>query len=323
MLSLSKFGKLGMKANAETPRTNLHVSVGDTVWMLYRNATEAARIRKSGHGEPWRHSYRVVAVQDYTAKLEPLHGSMEVSNWQPLHKLSKSPPKFVDHDFDIATEESGLTLAPGVEKSEPLRAPRSNWLESPEYAEAPPDDDGLYEVEDIIKAYKLKGTWYVTVKWKGWCDTTEEPRRAILEDAGSDVKRWVRQACAAYTRGDHEIAAGGNDEISSDSDEGEVVDDAKESMANVFMIDSAIRGMISPAQLRDNYGTLAESATIDGVVPSSLCHIEANTGKLGSGWHGSGLYRLADLRKLSNPFISRLQTSSMMCRRLTYYRSYI
>ena len=173
------------------------IEVGDTVWMLYQNKEAAARIRKSGHGDPWRHRYRVVAINDFTAKLTALDGAPEVSSWQPLHKITKSPPQLVEDEYGVIVDGSGRTMAPGCRPLALEYAPTHNPLANPEFVGQPPDDDGNYEVQDVIGAIKRGKHWYVKVKWQGWAEPTEERRVDILDGCGSDVKQMVRKACAA------------------------------------------------------------------------------------------------------------------------------
>ena len=55
---------------ASTPGNNKYV------WLLYGSVENAARIRKSGHGAPWRHKYKVLEVKPHAVRLEiPKDGS--------------------------------------------------------------------------------------------------------------------------------------------------------------------------------------------------------------------------------------------------------
>ena len=226
-----------LKANATVPELSINIHVGDTVFMLYRNKEEAARIRKSGQGNPWRHTYRVIALKDYSVQLAPLDGSPALlgSGWQPLHKVSKSPPEFIDDRFDYVFDAFGLTFAPGQVADPVDEIPPANPFDTPELDGAPPDDDGHYEVEEIIKAEKRGGRWNLLVKWRGWSEANWEPRKEFLEECGEDVRKMARQAVAAAVlkhRG-HTIMDG---ESSSEEEDPDVNDDSSPALAGSFLI---------------------------------------------------------------------------------------
>ena len=203
-------------------------AVGDTVWMVYYNWEKAAMIRKSGQGNPWRHSYKIVAIKDYTVKLKALDGAPEVASWQPLHKVSKSPPLFVDDEFKVLVDAAGRTLAPGAPLPPLTYVPQLNPLDDPEVDGAPPDQDGNYEVEDVLSAVKRGNAWHVLVKWKGWRRPTEERRTVILANSGKDVKRMVERACASVRLGNRATIVGelNNDDDSDSEPEAEEEDEA-------------------------------------------------------------------------------------------------
>ena len=183
------------KANALIPKISLDIQEGDVVYLLYHNHAEAARIRKSGHGNHWRHRYRVLAVRDYSVKLEAMEGSPALDSWQPIHKVSKSPPELIDDACSVATDAYGCIWAPHQQPPPVLL--RTQLFGDPEREGPPPDADGHYEVETIVKAYKSGKRWKVLVKWAGYTELTEEPRSEILQGCTPLVKQLIREACAA------------------------------------------------------------------------------------------------------------------------------
>ena len=175
------------------PETELEVKEGDIVYVLKGSHTEAARIRKSGQGAYWRHRYKVLALTDYGVKVEPIEGSPVISQWQPLHKVSKSPVLLNDEDYQHAAAASGLVYAPGY-RAEPRRRIRANDPFSQEEDGPPPDQDGMYEIDDILSAQKVKNRWLLEVKWAGYAETTWEPRAELLRSATPRVANLVKHA---------------------------------------------------------------------------------------------------------------------------------
>ena len=100
-----------LKGTEQQPENSISVQVGDVVWLLHRNEAIAKRIRKSSKGQPWRHRYKVVAVNEFGVKVEPLPGSPKVMEWQPLHKVSTAQPEYYDDDFTYESTPEGLELA--------------------------------------------------------------------------------------------------------------------------------------------------------------------------------------------------------------------
>ena len=204
---------------------SIEVSVGDVVYLVYHNHTEAARIRKSGHGNHWRHRYKVVGLKGYAVKLESIDGSPPLDSWQPLHKVSKSPPTLIDDAYSVASDAYGCVYAPGAKAVSDVIT--THPLGGTEVNGPPPLQDGRYEVESIIKAYKVGQRWRVLVKWEGYVQPTEESRADILQDCSPLVRQWIREACAAAILSRHgptmESAIDGDDEL-GDGDEMEETD---------------------------------------------------------------------------------------------------
>ena len=228
-----------LKAEQAAPPTTKPLEVGATVWMLFRNKEHARRIRKSGGGDPWRHRYRIDAINDYTAKLTALDGAPEVSSWQPLHKISSSPPVFIDDEYRVAVDATGRLRVPDAMPDALDYAPRTSPFASLEQVGAPPHDDGTYDVEDILGATKRGGVWYVTVKWAGWRMPTEERRKDLLENAGEDVQRDVRKAVASARLGNrHTVVADDSDEADLEAAEDE--DDVPQTLQSSFLLDAIL-----------------------------------------------------------------------------------
>ena len=175
-----------LKKAEHQPTNSISVQVGDVVWLLHRDETTAKRLRKSGKGQPWRHRYKVIAVNDFGVKVEPLPGSPKVMEWQPLHKVSTAQPEYYDADYTYELTPEGLELGSGIQREAP-EAERRTPFESPESAGPPPDADGTYEIEEIVRATRRGRTWYIEIKWVGWTETTEETKAWLLANATPTV----------------------------------------------------------------------------------------------------------------------------------------
>ena len=56
-----------------------------------------------------------------------------------------------------------------------------------------PDEAGQQEVETLTQAYKAKGRWYITVKWKHCAQTTDEPRTHLLRNCTADIRKEINR----------------------------------------------------------------------------------------------------------------------------------
>jgi len=222
-----------IKHNARICQTE-QFKEGDVVYLTYHNAVEAARIRKSGHGSHWRHRYQVVAVKEFAIKLEALEGSPPLDSWQPMHKVSKSPPEIVDHSCSLLLDGFGGIYAPGFTRKSPKV--ESHPLGGSETVGPPPDEDGYYEVETVLSAYKVGKRWMIRIKWEGYTQPTDEPRVEILRNCTPEVRRAIRHACATAILGngpDH----GQEDALEADESDDDVDEAIEEdSLSQNFVV---------------------------------------------------------------------------------------
>ena len=183
-----------LKRKQAVPENELTVEVGDVVYALHGNKDQARRTRKSGRGIHWRYRYKVIAVQNFSVKLEAIDNSPELPGWQPLHKISKSPTELNDDHYSHIVDPSGLKYAPDYKPGKQFRQARTPF----EFEEegAPPDEDGYYRAESILKAKKCGNRWMVLVKWEGWAEPTWEYKSDLLKSAGKDVQTEVKHAIA-------------------------------------------------------------------------------------------------------------------------------
>ena len=177
-------------------RRDLHVVVGDHIWLLHGSHDSAKFQRRHGHGSPWRHMYEVLDVTMYGVKVKPLHDAPRVSEWQPKHKVFLAPPRFNDDDFTYDIDaHTGLAIAPGTSQPEPKV--QTDIPLAPLQTEGPPaDKDGEYEVESVLSAVKRSGRWYLTIKWVGYSETTEETRTWLKQAASPAVVAMAEEAIA-------------------------------------------------------------------------------------------------------------------------------
>ena len=169
-------------------------------------------------------------MNSFSVKVKPVGNSPRVSEWQPLHKVSKSPMVFNDDDYAITIDNYGCVYVPGSEPSVQYRRNPDNPLEPPERVDAPTWAPGaIYEVEKILKAEKRKGVWWILVKWEGWTEPTEERRKDLLQDCTKEVRRLVLEACAHAVTRQRSVRIEDDEEFtysaSSDDDESETTKD--------------------------------------------------------------------------------------------------
>ncbi|NCF78216.1 MAG: NUDIX domain-containing protein [Proteobacteria bacterium] len=140
--------------------------------------------------------YEVLDVTMYGVKVKPLDNAPRVSEWQPKHKVFLAPPRFNDDDFmyDIDAH-TGLAIAPGASHPE-ARVQADVPLAPLQVAGPPADKDGEYEVESVLSAVKRSGRWYLTIKWVGYAETTEETRTWLKQAASPTVVAMAEEAIA-------------------------------------------------------------------------------------------------------------------------------
>ena len=200
------------------------IAPGDIVWLQYRNREHARRLMKAG-GQPWKHPYRVEALSNSGAKLIPIKGSPLVMHWQPIHRLTKSPPRFHDELPLYELDSTGLSLAPFYETPELREHLAANPLDG-HVKEGAPNPDGTYSIERIVSAKwdKAVNDYMIKIKWKGYTEPTGETRTFLLNPdncSDEDIHRQVRDAIrrARRSNGVSLNNEHSDEEITDDSDE--------------------------------------------------------------------------------------------------------
>lgn len=153
---------------------------------------EAEQLRKHGHGEPWKHRYRVLEVRPHAVRLEvPKDGSVPaISEWQLIRRCEPSPARLEEPaDTDPKLTEDGIPVHGTTTDTEDIPAD-------------PDDPDQVYEIERILSAKKEGGRYMILVKWTGYADATYVPRKQLLEDC--EDPEIVKQVADAVER--HRLA---------------------------------------------------------------------------------------------------------------------
>ena len=83
------------RQHAEKDHRAGQIKAGGWVRIIRGSAQEAAYLRKHGHGEPWKHRYRVREVRPHAVLLEvPKDGSVPViSEWQLIRRCEPAPSR--------------------------------------------------------------------------------------------------------------------------------------------------------------------------------------------------------------------------------------
>ena len=155
-------------------------------------------LRKHGHGEPWKHKYRVKEVRRHAVLLEvPKDGSVPaISEWQLIRRCEPAPP-----DGHGPREDDPRLTELGV----PVPGSGGEQLDPGEY----------YEIERILRAVKLGGKYKLLVKWKGHADATWEPRAHILNETNNpELLKEIEDAVQRYRE---EVHAPENDDDDADT----------------------------------------------------------------------------------------------------------
>ena len=261
-----------IRAQEKTPGTSVFIEVGDEVWIQTGGPEAARRLRKSGRGSPWRHRYRVVAVNDFSVKVEPLDGSPRIMEWQALHRVSKSPSDFNDLDYPARSDVRGRALLPATPEESadaPVEAlgPES-LLERPS-EERPPAIDGndYYSVDRVLSARREGRRWYYIVKWTGWASPTEEPQARFFSTCTAEVRAEAEEAKARALLEEGGVSYDDadtvreNDETAFQGDDhhGEIVDprQSERAAAETFVVQTLTLESQQPRQPQNLEGTPA------------------------------------------------------------------
>jgi hypothetical protein len=133
------------------------------VWLLYGSRENAARIRKSGHGAPWRHKYKVLEVKPHAVRLEvPRDRSVPiVQEWQPMRRVAvaRADEHDTSPDDPIPTDSGYAVRLPGADPDT-----GSGDLSD--------DDDTAYEIDHVVRAERCGTKYKIWVKWKNYAAPT-------------------------------------------------------------------------------------------------------------------------------------------------------
>ena len=223
------------------------VSPGDRIWLKYSDAERSRYIRKHGHGKPWRHSYIVLEVKPHAVKLEvPKDGSVpDVLRWQSLRKCSKAPLHFHDDDMPLpmVDERERMFVPPDREDVGDAAASPNDPVGGAPPPPADRDHDWTtwtpstrYEIEEVLEARRRGGGWTLTVKWKGYVQTTDEAESRVVRDihGDPDLLRQIEECKRRYRAAHPEATVPSRprdavqDELLDDDDDQRAGDDAEE-----------------------------------------------------------------------------------------------
>ena len=148
------------------------------VRLLYGGKQKAAYTRKHGHGNAWKHRYKVLRVRPHSVLLEvPKDGSVpDVTPWQLIRLCEPAPADEVHpHPDDPRMTESGFPCPPAVTGGTAAADQPAAW-----------DPDEVFDIDKIVSAEKVSGRWQIWVKWTGWEFPTPEWQTQLLPQGLSD-----------------------------------------------------------------------------------------------------------------------------------------
>ena len=135
---------------------------------ILRGSHEDARyVRKHGHGEAWKHKYKVLDVRPHAVRLEvPTDGSVpRINPWQLIRRCEPADER----------EEPPLPSDPvATETGVPIAAP------TPQDGDSAGDDD-VYEIDKVVSAEKVGNRYRLWIKWVGYHETTPMWKHDLLK----------------------------------------------------------------------------------------------------------------------------------------------
>ena len=152
---------------------------------ILRGSEEDARyLRKHGHGEVWKHRYKVLEVRPHAVRLQiPDDGSVpRINPWQLIRRCEPSPTdEVLPSENDPVLTDQGIPLSGSSEQT-------PTW-----------DPTLIYEIERIIEAQKLGNRYRLLVKWEGWTDPTWEWKSDIeKQDISQALQDEINDAVERY-----------------------------------------------------------------------------------------------------------------------------
>ena len=167
------------------------IKPGAWVRILHGSRENAAYTRKHGHGEPWKHRYKVEEVRPHAIRVRvPKDGSVPiVQEWQLIRRCEPT-------SIDEHKPQSGDPVL--TEKGIPLPMPTGTATAGAGAADVADDPDRVWEIEKILRAEKVSGKYRLWVKWADYADPTPEWRhflvaqtsnRELLEEIDEAVRR--------------------------------------------------------------------------------------------------------------------------------------
>ena len=172
------------------------ISPGDFVWIQYGDKEKANYLRKYGHGEPWKHRYRVRGVTNHAILLEiPDDGSVpRINQWQLLRRCSLSAP-----ELHCAPHVSVAADGTPVEGSPPAGNDEEAVIPGPgDVGDAASRVRPRWEVDHIVRAEPSGSGYALWVKWKGdeYPDPTREPLASLRASATRELRKEIDAAIA-------------------------------------------------------------------------------------------------------------------------------
>jgi len=151
---------------------------GAYVWLIKGSKAQADYTRKHGHGQVWRHRYKVLDVTRYAVLLEiPTDKSVPaVSPWQLIRRVTLAASQEHTKDaFSPIVTEFGVPLKPTWDRTPLTRQPP---------VDGDPDlpDDELFEIEAIHHAERVGNQYKIWISWKGYTEISWRWRHQLVNE---------------------------------------------------------------------------------------------------------------------------------------------
>lgn len=150
------------------------------VRLLKGSEEDAKYIRKHGHGEPWKHRYKVLEVRPHAVRLEvPKDKSVPIiGEWQLIRRCEPAPSELVlPSSDDPKMTDSGIPLF-----NSPTNGP--TW-----------DPDQVFEIDKVLSAEKCGTKYRLWIKWKDWADATPMWRHELIrQNVNPELRQEIDDA---------------------------------------------------------------------------------------------------------------------------------
>jgi hypothetical protein len=152
-------------------------TVARYVWILYGSAEQARHLRKYGHGQPWKHKYKVLEVKPHAVRLEiPSDGSVpRINEWQLIRRVHPArEDEHVPPDSSPALTELGIPVPRMTDSTTPLVVTGS-----------PDADDTDYAIDHVSHAEKVGSAYKIWLKWTGFADLGWRWRHELVRETSN------------------------------------------------------------------------------------------------------------------------------------------